>query len=261
MSCPICNKPTNQDNTACHKCQTRITHWLQDILQYHALAANELTPTKGGDGRSTEQPLGIRINALDLTCGLDVLPTLESWETMFRNDWHLTPMGPTTLHRAKGQTNQPRAYLTGTIHFLTRHITRIAQHPAIDDFHNETRDLHKQAQTAANQTSRSTWRITCPTDTDTGRCANNLRISGDELDGTTTCRQCHTTWDVRRLLLVALHDSETAIWLDPEACTRLLGVDDSSLRRWHRQGKVRRTAGRYCLTDVMGAVRQFATPQ
>lgn len=258
MTCPICNQQTNTD-TACNKCTTRITRWLHDILEYQALATNELQPTKGGDGRSTERSLGIRIDALDLICGLDVLPTLESWEAMFRSDWQWTPLGPITEQRAAGQPNQARAYLTGTIHFLTTNIDRIAQHPAIDDFHNETRDLHRQAQTAANQTSRSTWRINCPTDTDTGRCANNLRISGDELDGTTQCRQCHTTWDVRRLLLVALHDSETAIWLDPEACTRLLGVDDSSLRRWHREKKVRRHSGRYCLTDVMTAVKQFHT--
>ena len=254
-NCQICNHPT-----PCHKCETRLRRWLTEIIDYHAQATHELTPNRNGDGRTSERSLGIRLDALDLICGLDVLPTLESWETMFRADWGLTPYGPTSLTRTHHTTTDaPTTYLTGTIQFLTTHLPQILTHPAAPDFHNETRELHRQAQAAANQTPRTTWRITCPTDTPEGRCANTIKVSGDELDGTTTCRQCHTTWQIRRLLLVALHDSETAIWVDPEACIRLLGVDDSALRRWHREGKIRRNAGRYCLTDVMTAVKQFAT--
>ena len=198
--CIICQHPT--DRAACQRCTMRIGRHLSGIVEFAALARGEMLPGQGGDGRSTERSLGIRLDALDLVAGFDVLPVLESWERLFREEWGLAPWGPTTELRGAGQADQAAAYLVGTVAFLRGHLERIAEHPAVGDFSHEVARCWQQARNAARRQPRQAWRVTCPADTDDGECGELLRVTGEDFGGSVTCRACRTSWPTERLLWV-----------------------------------------------------------
>ena len=241
--CAICEHPTNR--TTCTRCATRISRHLAEIVEFTALAYGELLPGQGGDGRSTERGLGVRIDALDLIAGFDVLPVLESWERLFREEWGLAPWGPTTALRGAGQADQAAAYLTGTVGFLRAHLDRITEHPAVGDFAGEVSTCWQQARNAARRQPRQAWRVTCPADTDDGECGEWLRVTGEDFGGEVTCRSCRTSWVTERLLWVVASSTEADMWVDVAAAVKHTGVPESTLRRWARQGKVKRRAAMY----------------
>ena len=251
--CVICE--ANSDTNACPKCQNRINKRLTDIVVMTALAEIELTPGRGGDGRSTTRGLGIRLDALDLVAGNDVLPVLESWERMFREEWGYAPWGPTTAQRGQGQANQAMAYLTGTVRFLRANSAKIAEHPAVDDYHAEIATCWHQARNAANQQPRQAWRVTCPTDTDDGECGTWLRVTGQDFGKDITCRKCRTTWPTERLLMVVATSTEADLWIDIEAATRHTGVPEASLRRYANQGKIKRQGALYEYKSLAAVIR------
>jgi hypothetical protein len=241
--CVICNHETPR--IACARCQNRIARHLTDIVEYTALAAGELLPGQGGDGRSNERSIGIRIEALDLVAGNDVLPILESWERMYREEWGYAPWGPTTLGRGQGQADQATAYLTGTVAFLRGNLEKICGHPAVDDFSAEVTTCWHQARNAARQQPRQAWRVTCPADTDQGECGNVLRVTGQDFGGTISCKTCGTHWPTDRLLMVVASSNHAELWLDPEAAAEWVGVNTRTLRKWAKAGKIKRDHGRY----------------
>jgi hypothetical protein len=242
-ACLICGKQTPR--MACARCQNRMAAQLTDILEYTALASGELLPGQGGDGRSSERGLGIRLEALDLVAGHDVLPVLESWERMFREEWGYAPWGPTTFARGRGQADQPLAYMTGTVAFLRGNLEKICGHVAVDDFASEVNTCWHQARSAARRQPRQAWRVTCPTDIDDGECGNVLRVSGQDFGGTITCKRCSTTWLTDRLLMVVASSNHAELWLDPEAAAEWVGVGVRTLRKWAKLGKIKRDQGRY----------------
>jgi hypothetical protein len=241
--CVICQNKTTAN--ICTKCQNRTRNHLNQIIKYTTYAANELAPSQNGDGRTTEQSLGINLDALDLITGNTVLPVLESWETMYRNEWGHTPIGPITLARAQGKPNQTIAYLTGTITYLNHHLDRISQHTTAKDFTNEIASCWHQARTAARRQPRQAWRVTCPADTNHGECGNVLRVTGQDFDNEITCRKCRTTWPTERLLRVVAASKDAEIWVDTEAATRHTGVPAATLRRWGKQGKIKKRGTMY----------------
>jgi len=267
-SCVICNKPTEQ--MACSRCERRMHGQLGDILQFVALAETNLVPGKsgGGGGRSPERSLGIRVEALDLVAGFDVLPQLESWERMFREDYNLAKYGEVSSERAgvvvftmprhDGRSIPPQiainGYMSGTIVFLQQFMPKICEHPAVDEFASELRQLHRQAQSASGQSPRTSWNVTCPTDTDEGECGNRLRVNGEDFDGHVTCRQCKTTWPLQRLMLVAASSTNSAIMIDAEAAARMYNVNVTTLWRWAKAGKIKRERGRYDVRQIQKAL-------
>jgi hypothetical protein len=257
MQCVICQH--NTDRYACTKCQRRISDHLGDIVNYAALAEDELLPGRGGDGRSTERSLGIRLQALDLVSGHTVLPILESWERMFREEWGYAPWGPTSLERGKGQQDQPTAYLTGTVAFLRGNLDRICQHAAVDDFSSEITQVWRQAREAARQQPRQAWRVTCPADADDGECGNVLRITGEDFGREVTCKACRTTWPTDRLLMVVATSTQARLWVDAAAINTMAGLTDRTLRRWAKEGRISRQGGLYDFAQVMDTMRQGAT--
>jgi hypothetical protein len=258
MQCVICQAST--DRMACMKCQRRISDHLGDIVNYASLAEQELLPGRGGDGRSTERSLGIRLQALDLVAGNDVLPILESWERMYREEWGYAPWGPTTLERGQGKADQATAYLTGTVAFLRANLDRICEHPAVDDFHGEVTQVWRQAREAARQQPRQAWRVTCPADADDGECGNVLRITGEDFGKDVTCRTCRTTWPTDRLLMVVASSTEADLWIDTEAAARHTGVPEASLRRYAKQGKIKRRGSLYEYKSLTTVMRLRAAP-
>jgi hypothetical protein len=260
-------KPLNESNVcviceqtapamACQRCQTRIGHHLDDIVTFTALAADELLPGQGGDGRSSERGIGIRIDALDLVAGYDVLPVLESWERMFREEWGYGPWGPTSAARGAGQADQATAYLTGTVRFLREHLDRISEHPAVDDFAGEITTCWHQARQAARRQPRQAWRVTCPSDTDQGECGQTLRVTGQDFGGQVTCRACGTVWLTDRLLMVVASSLHAELWLDPEAASEWVGVHVRTLRKWANAGKIKREHGRYEVHSLRQAISE-----
>jgi hypothetical protein len=220
----------------------RMMRQLSDILEYQALAGDNLLPGQGGDGRSTERTLGINIAALDTSAAFDAIAVLESWERIWREDYGLTPYGPASAEREP----TPRATLVGIVTFLQSWLGKTCtEHPAVDEFAHELRGVHRASQQAAGQTRRAAWRVTCPSDTEDGECGQQLRVSGEDFGGQVTCRSCRTTWPVERLLRVVASSRMAELWLDPEAASEWLGIGERTLRTWAREGRIRRENGRY----------------
>jgi hypothetical protein len=252
--CDICGKP---NTTSCTTCTNRLRNQLKDIITYTIQAAKELQPGQSNDAPNSEQSIGIRLEALDLIAGHDVLPILESWERMLREEWGYTPMGPTTLHRNAGQKHQVLAALTGTINFHQQHLERILHNPAARDYSSEIVACWHTARNAARAQPRHAWRVTCPTDTPNGECGHTLRVTGQDFEGTITCKACRTTWHTERLLWVVASSTEADLWIDTEAAVKQTGIPEATLRRWGKQGRIKRKGPLYeykSLTQLLTAV-------
>jgi hypothetical protein len=247
--CVICEHPTIR--MACSKCQKRMNQRLNDILEFKQIVEKELLPGKGGDGRSSEKSIGLRVNALDFAAGLTVIDVLELWELEWRNHFNLTPYGPASLKRNQGK-DKSDALTTGIIGFLQSWLDAACdKHPAINDFHNELDTCWRIARTAANQQPRVAWRVTCPTDTETGECGNILRVSGEDFDDTVTCHKCQTIWPTLRLLMVVASSNKAVMWVDKAAISSVIGFDERTIKRWAQEGKVDRRNGLYNFQDVL----------
>jgi hypothetical protein len=245
--CLICEQ--NGTAMACQRCQTRIRQHLDDILQYRDIAAGQLQPGQSKGTRSTERPIGIRLDALDFIAGHDVLPDLESWERMFREEWGYAAWGPTTARRATESPDQYRAYYQGTIDFLREHMPRIAEHTAVDDFATEIRQLWYRTRNIAGQTPEQAYRVECPADTDEGECGHSLRFTTQDLYDEIKCKKCATTWTVWRLHLVA-EAAGKSVWVDIEAAALRFSLHPATIRKWAKAGHITRHGNQYDLKTI-----------
>ena len=248
-TCLVCQRPT--DRMACLRCEANMRCQLNQIVEYQAMASDNLVPGQGGDGRATERTLGINVAALDTCAAFDAIMVLESWERVWREDYGLTAYGPASAARS----DAGEATLLGIVNFLQAWLSKTCdEHPAVDEFASELRGLHRQMQQAAGQTRRAAWRVTCPTDTDEGECGQQLKVSGEDFGGQVTCRSCRTTWPVERLLRVVASSRHAELWLDPEAASEWLGVHIATLRRWAKEGRIKRDHGRYEVHSIKEAI-------
>lgn len=256
-TCQICTRNQVTDRLTCSRCQTRINMQLTDILEFYALAGDALIPGQSGGGRSTERPLGVRVDALDFICGFSVVDVLESWEKEWRDHYKLAPYGPATALRNAGQPDQPKVTLFEIVRFLQIWLDNACRdHPAIDDFASEVKEVHGKARNAAGITHRQAWTVTCPADTDNGDCRQPLKITGEDFDTTVTCRSCRTIWTVQRLMRVAVTDPNSDIWCAPDDAADYLGVHPGTLRKWAGAGKISRRHGLYSLSSIRHVIAQ-----
>jgi hypothetical protein len=255
MTCVVCSR-TDSQALACDPCRLRIDGQLSGILAFRHLAEDELQPGRGGDGRSGERGLGVRIDALDFVAGNTVLDVLELWCRDIRETYGLSQWGPASLDACRGQADPALALLTDVIGFLRAWLPRLTvDFVPIDDLAREVRDCWLQAQRAANAAPRTAYRVACPTiDDDGDDCGRMLSVAGDDLEGEVTCRSCRTTWSVDRLLTIVASDTSGAIWMDAETAARRAGVDERTLRRWARDGRVTREHGRYDYKTITAMV-------
>jgi hypothetical protein len=255
--CSICGHDSTHH--ACRYCETRMTRLLKEIGDYAQQAAHELTPGKtGSDQRGSETSIGIRISALDLIAGNDVLPILESWERDWRDTYQLQPYGIASSDRNAGK---PRAHtLTTVLDFLTTWLPRACEtHPAIEDFNTELKQAHATAQQAARMTPPNKTTITCPNDDDTtptGLCGSRITIHADSIDGKATCRRCRTTWDIAHLIHVAITTPGAETWTDSEAAANYFGISVRTLNRWAKakHGCIKRREGKFELQSIHAAI-------
>lgn len=249
MNCQIC-KYACEDAT-CPKCVLRAARNLTDIIEFREKA--ELVPGKSGVTRSTEQPLGVRIGALDAIGAFEYVTVLESWERDWRGFFDLVPYGVASAARNRGSAAHHA--LPGIVGFLRQWNQRAAvEHPAYREFFHEVTGLRQHAKDAANLRSPVAWRVTCPTDTADGECGRVLMVSGEDFGGEVTCRVCGTVWPVERLLHVVASSRLSELWLDPEAAAQYCGVSARSLRKWSQRGLIRRERGRYEVHSIRKAV-------
>lgn len=248
VKCSIC---ANDAGPTCSRCTTRVRHQLHGIVKYQQRA--ELIPGRGGDGRSTERTIGVRVNALDSSAAYTYVGTLESWEIDWRQFFNLIPYGLASASR--NRSTLPHLMLPGIVEFLTAWLDRAAaEHPAFPDFAGEVRNLYVTAKDAANERNRPQWRVTCPTDTVDGECGREFMISGEDFGGDVYCKVCGTTWPVERLLRVVASSRLSELWLDPEAAAEYCGVSSRLLRKWGQQGLIRRERGRYEVHSIREAL-------
>ena len=248
ITCQICQ---TGDAPTCNRCVARVRHHLTEILKWQPRA--ELLPPKGGDGRSTERTIGIRISALDSAAGFTYVGCLESWEIDWRQFFNLAPYGEASASR--NRSTLPHLILPGIVEFLISWLDKAAaEHPAFLDFAAEVRTLHTQAKDAANERTRPQWRVTCPTDTSDGECGREFLISGEDFGGEVFCRVCGTTWPVERLLRVVASSRLSELWLDPEAAAEYCGVSTRLLRKWGQRGLIKRERGRYEVHSIREAL-------
>jgi hypothetical protein len=250
VTCNIC---ATAAGPTCVACTARVRHHLLGILKYQQRA--ELAPGQGGDGRSTERTIGVRVNALDSATAHTYVNLLELWEIDWRQYFNLTPYGLASASR--NRSTLPHLILGGIVEFLVLYLHKAAEeHPAFPEFAGEVRTLYVQAKDAANERKRPQWRVTCPTDTSDGECGREFMISGEDFGGDVYCKVCGTTWPVERLLRVVASSRLSELWLDPDAAAEYCGVSSRLLRKWGQQGLIRRERGRYEVHSIREALSE-----
>lgn len=267
--CILCRRPTRADSQTCPTCYLRIADHLDRLVELYALTADEMLGTGAAAGRSSDQPLGLRLAALDYRATLaGNLAVLATWERDWRETWTIEdPLDVGTTrpdeldearHRyARGAHDQVHATLLGVTTFLTEHLHRACrEHPAIDEFAADVARAYTDARNAARQTNPQTWIITCPTD----ECGRPLRITGSDFDTQVTCRGCNRAWDVTWLLRVTASEG-TDVWLDPVSAALLVGVAERTLRRWASAGSIRRGHGLYEAGSIYAHTERLAVTE
>ena len=249
-----------QTGTACTPCAVRLADTLTDI-QRLAEAATTEPRTSRGTGRnvpSSRPPIdlagvdpalaSVRL-APPPAKPVPLLVVLEGWERLVRQQRHLAPYGPASAARTNAATDPSHATLLGCLKFLRHQHDWITQQNWIDDYATELRACRRTLLRWDDDRPDRTWRIPCPTLLDDGTdCRHPLPVTRIDPDEHVHCRRCNRTWDTDRLLAVAGRDADA--WVDPEAAAAATGIDPSTLRRWARAGRIRRSHGRYSLSDI-----------
>ena len=243
--CVICARRSEQ-GYACAACEARMRDRLGEVVEFYALAQNELLPGSSGGDRGTERSLGVRLSALDFVAGHDVVAVLGLWERDWRDTYGLADP---KAGRGVEET------LVECVKFLVAWLHRACvDHPAIDDFARELRECWSQARSAARMSpARKATTITCPADLDDGSMCE-CRIGVDGTDHDVVCPRCRTTWDVPHLMHVAISTPGVEMWADPAAASAYFGIAERTLRHWAERGRVQRSHGRYELHSIHHAI-------
>jgi hypothetical protein len=258
--CVICTHQTTP-HMACSACTERIREQLRDLPEFLALSAAEYWPVGGGKGgRSTEVSIGLRVEALDARTTREPLEVLESWEQAFRESWwdHEAPERAQRERKAARWADSDSAdfhavNLCGVVDWLSRQLDRIADHPAVDEFAQEVKALHKQAARAAREPREDVTVIACPADHGAALCGKPLRLEHEHV----TCSRCGTDWDRPRLLIVARY-ADVEVWQPAGVVSEYLGIPPRTLSRWAQQGLVKRRGTSYLWSSVVSHVAQGA---
>lgn len=237
----------------CARCRDRMRKQLREIPELYALAAGELTPGSSGGGRGTETSLGLRITALDLRQGADVIGILATWAQAWAEDFD--EEGADWNRRSPHGKDPVGATLVAVTRHLDHELDRAcAISPGIDVFAQELNDVYLAARSAARTMDARHTEVECPNDRDDGICGARIRIGGLELDDVVHCPGCARRWELHRLLLVAASDQSAGAWLPVEDVALLIGVPKSTLNRWAREGRVQRKHGLFELQSVRDAI-------
>ena len=272
--CVLCagrgRKQRLENGHVCTECAAWLMRSVAEIARLCADAALSIEPgstSSGGSGAfGSKPPLRIdaldpeltmlELNAGDPTSAVTILEALEMWERLVREERGMAPYGPASAHRAArimgagNSAHSTSVTLTGVVGFLGSAVPWMIDAPdwPIDEFADHIRrsvmllgrwDVTRQA---------SGYAVPCPTLTDSGECGYMLRYW--DASEAVTCRRCHATRSASQLVTVVLSGEDRAIWVDPEAAAAHYGVSERELRRWAAKGHVKRSHGRYLLSDI-----------
>ncbi|MFE7609232.1 hypothetical protein [Streptomyces celluloflavus] len=185
-TCVVCHHAlwhTEQHRYACRPCEQRLAEQLTDLPGLIAHLHTLLTPHTGAPGprvtATKEPPAPLDLGVLDQITGTTAV--LDTWLT----DWHdRLGWSPPTYH-ADPLTEAARA--------LRLNLPwAVENHPAMDDFATELRDLHHQATATLDPPERTIPAGTCPTVTEDSPCGTALRIAPG--DTVIHCPKCATQW-------------------------------------------------------------------
>lgn len=255
--CPVCARREPVDGrTVCATCLGRLDDDLARIVELTAMAATWITATRQGTGAGGSRPVpGSRppldLATLDAVLGNDVLPVLESWVRLIREEAALT---------AYGLATEGRNVTVGLlVPWLRSWLLWAVERPdfPIEDMSREVRDLRLGLERLDPDHERPDgMRVPCPAphrDHDGRACGYRLAVVMDRAADDIVCPRCSETWSGNRLILVALNDPAVTVWAYPDVIEATLGIPARTLRQWAADGKVARNGSRY---DVGAAFRR-----
>lgn len=238
----------------CTRCRDRMRTQIRDIPELYALAGGELSPGASTGGSGTEASLGLRVAALDLRQGSDVIGVLASWDKAWA-DWYQDTPAVDWTRRSRHRSDPVGRTLLDICARIDALLDRACAIDAgIDVFAQELNDLHAAARIAARTTGSRQQEVTCPADQEAGICGARIRISGLELDDVVYCPRCQSRWELHRLLLVAASDRDAGVWLPVDDVALLIGISKPTLNRWAKDGRVQREHGLFELQSVRNAI-------
>lgn len=229
MRCVTCHKPVKKETTTmiCPRCETRLKHNLEDLIQLHKEAHYCLQPQKGSSGSNSGEPTsGVNLHALDFVSGNRIFNILHEWEKLIRHERKLTL--PAFLPKYGSIEEEVKA----TVHFHVAHLDWSIQQEWVNDYVLEIAELHSFGMTAARRFLDPVKRIPCPTDLDDDKlCSGLIPVKGNDVLETVLCNRCGTTWTAARLIAVAMSDPRLEIWLDAEAISHWVGIGERQVLR------------------------------
>ena len=225
-TCPVCAR-ARQSAGLCLNCEKQIREMLDDLYEFWDAAHDQLQPSRGSGGRSSEMSIGINVAALSFIGGQDILNFLHQWEAWIRQDRKLTP--PALIAKPDSLAKE----IQEAIRFAQTHLEWSALQEWFNDFLSELKQLHGQGRAAAKVYVEKKKRIPCPGEMQDGLpCGFMLTIRQDqEMLDLFTCRKCKTEWTSLRLVAVALSDPKQEVWLDIEAISKWLNISERQCRR------------------------------
>ena len=248
IRCPICarREPTT-GRTVCAPCLGRIDDDLARILELTTMAASWLTANRQSGSNGAARPVpGSRppldLGTLDACLGHDVLPLLESWVRLIREDAALSPYGAATEGR-----NVTVGLLVPWLRSWLLWASERVGFP-IEDYAREVRDARWALERLDPDRDKPGPRIPCQgdhPDNDGRRCGYRLAVTMDRPTDDVSCPRCGDTTTAGRILLSALNDPTMTVWAYPADITEALGIPSTTLRQWSTRGHVRRLGSRY----------------
>lgn len=223
-------------DTLCHRCQQRVRADLTTILvNYQASADPSLTPLGTGTGAPHRIPGGTAW--LDWRTGADTLPILKGWADDWSERYRLT--------------RTPRTWKPLLL-WLLNNLTTAVDHPAIHDFREEIHTIARRSRRYAGESDPPRAKLYCPAITPQGEdCAATIWITTGDPHDPIRCRTCGAEWTRIQLEHIALNTQEGPdAWVDCEAAARYAHVNETTVRRWARDGKVDRKGGLYNLKTL-----------
>lgn len=245
MKCPTCRREHDHDITGvCTDCQIGTSRLLHATRATWYKAHGELLPATGGAGGGSNEPkIGVNVAALSWVQGAPILNVLGEWEKLIREERDLAPVGSITAMLLPSEIDR----LT-TFHLA--HLEWTCQQPWADEYVLEIRDLHQQGRQACRDTDAAGMRIDCPGELEEGGlCGRRLNIPTDA-EATVYCKQCHTTWDQRRLAAVAMSVAEVEVMLPIAEVAHLTGIPERTIRHWVKEGLVVKRGRYVSLKDI-----------
>lgn len=265
--CILCarhGKTTRLDSGhACTDCAIGLMRSLNQVLRLAEDAAEHVEPGSPTGGRTpgfgSRPPLSI--DALDAHAGLPLTPrydgqpmpptlleTLESWTRMIRDERQYSPYG--VVSETTASPDGLSTSLSSVVTFLRREVPWMTTEPAfpIADFADEVHECVASVW-RWNQARRAGGiMLPCPTLTDDGECGYRLTLT--EASEPITCRRCKITRSVDSLVAIGMSAAEHEVWVDAEVIASRYGLTPLTLRKWVSAGHVRKSHGRYLLSDL-----------